>query len=39
MINADSRVKCQAVQWTGDNIDEVREFTKTCANTLVIREH
>lgn len=29
--NTDSRVKCQAIQWTGDNIGEVRDFTKsTC---------
>ena len=27
--NTDSRVKCQAIQWTGDNTDEVREFTKS----------
>lgn len=27
--NTDSRVKCQAIQWTGDNIDEVRDFTKS----------
>ena len=27
--NTDSRVKCQAIQWTGDNVDEVRDFTKS----------